>query len=464
MHIAYKKSNKKSSGLHAAVYLILLIGLGAAITAGCRDISGQQPPAASPTPIMTLTATAVFPTQSPKVTTPQPGEELVITTPTLAPTTTPSQLDVVVEKIVEGTGIDKLSLFGMSAEDLVNMLISILIMLLGSILGAVIINGLQWLTKRTSSQIDDRLLKAVEKLVKGLVSLIFLQFATARLVFLSPTLKQWLNLTYFSLFVLVIGAILWKLIDLGLESSLQRASSPQSRDLLVTFTPLLRRMIQVVIILIGVAIVLQNFGVNLSALLAILGLGGLAISLAAKETLEDMISGFIILIDRPFQIGDRIKIETMDDWGDVDSIGARTTRIRTLDNRLVIIPNSVIGRTQVENYTYPDPSYRISLSLGIGYGSDVDQVVKTIKEAIQSTPGIMKSKPPSVEFVEFGNSAMLFTAMYWLNSYKDINQGIRTQVNKSIATALDAVNIEMPFITYDINLANKNISPDTNNG
>lgn len=196
-----------------------------------------------------------------------------------------------------------------------------------------------------------------------------------------------------------------------------------------------------------------NDSVNLSALLALLGLGGLAISLAAKQTLEDIISGFIILIDRPFQTGDRIKIDSMDTWGNVEIIGSRTTRIRTLDNRLVIVPNSTIVNNKVETYTSTNPEYQVVLSLGIGYGSDIDQVLEIIKQAIMSVSGVMESKPPIVDFLEFGDSAMNFRAVYWLENYTDLNP--RTQVNKIISQALLAANIDMPFTTYDINLAYK---------
>jgi small-conductance mechanosensitive channel len=174
-----------------------------------------------------------------------------------------------------------------------------------------------------------------------------------------------------------------------------------------------------------------------------------------------MINGFIILIDQPFRIGDRIKIESMDTWGDVEAIGSRTTQIRTIDNRLVIVPNSIIGRSQVENFTYPDPSYRVEVSLGIGYGSDIDQVIEIITNAMLRVPGIMESKPPFVDFLEFGDSAMIFRAYYWLETYEDLR--LRTQVNKSISDALEEANVEMPFVTYDVNLAYKELPNSENN-
>lgn len=426
---------------------ILVFVLTSAFVVACQVQPGPIIPPASPSPTHTATLTP----SSQAGATSQPEEEQVISTPTLAPTATPGPLDWVVEDIVRNTGIDDLNFFGINGENLINLLISVVIVCLGGLAGVLVVNAALWLARRTPSQLDNRLLQAIEKQLKLLIPLFFLQFATARLAFLSPAKKQWLDLIYFTLFVIVIGNILWNLIDLVMDTSIQRASSPRDRGLLVTFTPLLRRTFQVIILLVGLVIILQNYGVNLSALLAILGLGGLAVSLAAKETLEDMISGFLILIDRPYQMGDRIKIDTMDVWGDVERIGARTTRIRTLDNRLIIIPNSVISKSQVDNYSYPDPSYQIGLALGIGYGSNIDHVIETIKAAVGSIRGLPENPPPVVVLDGFGESAMNFRVLYWLKSYQDIF--LKTEVNKAIYQALVEENIELPFTTYDINLA-----------
>ena len=317
--------------------------------------------------------------------------------------------------------------------------------------------GLLWLAKRTPPTFDDRLLGRLENQLKWLIALIFLQLATTRLTFLSPELKQWLNLIYFAFYVVVIAVIVWKLVDYGLEGPLLQVSSTENRNVVSTFAPLLSRLAQALIFLISLAIILQEFGFNLSALLAVLGLGGLAISLAAKETLEDMINGFIILIDRPFQIGDRIKIESMDNWGDVEDIGSRTTKIRTLDDRLVIVPNSIIGNSQVVNFTDLDPKFRVDVTLGIGYGYDIDYVIETILNAILSVETILKDPAPFVRLIEFGDSAIIFRVYYWLKSYMDIQ--LKTTVNKVIYQAITEANIDMPFVTYDVNLSYKEPLP-----
>jgi len=437
--------------------IVLIIFSGAA--AACQAGSGNSLPIPLPASGNTPTAASEQKTAEPEQAGAQPTEQQLLETPTPAPTATPSQLEYMVENVARDTGLNRLAVIGLSGEDVINLLISIFIVLLGYLIALVVVNALRWFTQRTPSKFDIRLADILRQPLRWLIALFFLQFATERLEFFSPALKQGLDLIYFALYVLLSTILAWQLVDYAFEGPLVRVTSPEKRNLIIAFTPLLRRSLQVLVILLGLALVLQNIGFNLTALFAVLGIGGLAVSLAAKETLEDIINGFILLIDRPFQIGDRIKVESMDTWGDVMDIGARTTQILTLDNRLVIVPNSIMGNSQVENYTSPDPSFRVDLSLGIAYGSDIDQALETIEVAILSVEGIMQDKPPLVDFLEFGDSAMLFRVIYWLDSYLDIR--IRTKVNKAIVKALDEAGIEMPPTTYDVNLAYKDSSKES---
>jgi small-conductance mechanosensitive channel len=128
-----------------------------------------------------------------------------------------------------------------------------------------------------------------------------------------------------------------------------------------------------------------------------------------------MISGIIILLDAPFRVGDRIEIQGLDTWGDVVDIGLRTTRIRTLDNRMVIVPNSNISKNQVVNYTYPDPRYRTQTEIGVAYGSDLRQVRELITESLRDIPGVIQDKPVDILFLEFGESAINLRVRWWMD-------------------------------------------------
>jgi small-conductance mechanosensitive channel len=187
------------------------------------------------------------------------------------------------------------------------------------------------------------------------------------------------------------------------------------------------------------------------ALTAALGLGGFAFSLAARDTIADAIAGFIILVDRPFRIGDRIEIQGVGTWGDVTDIGLRTTRIRTRDNRMVIVPNSVIGANQVINYTYPDPRYRIETQVGIGYGTDIERARQVIADAVRGVEGVIPDKPVDALYAEMGDSAMIFRVRWWIESYADTRR-VEDRVHTALQHALDEAGIESPFPTQSVNV------------
>jgi small-conductance mechanosensitive channel len=196
--------------------------------------------------------------------------------------------------------------------------------------------------------------------------------------------------------------------------------------------------------------------VNITALTTSLGLAGLALSLAAQDTLADAISGVIILVDRPFRVGDRIEISGLGTWGDVTEIGVRTTRIRTRDNRMVIVPNSSIGKSQVVNYTYPDPRYRVQTEIGIGYGTDIEHARRIIVETVEKVEGILPDKPVDALYIQMGDSAMIFRVRWWIESYIDTRR-MFDRVHTALQEALDKAGIDMPFPTQTLQIQ---IDPD----
>jgi small-conductance mechanosensitive channel len=196
---------------------------------------------------------------------------------------------------------------------------------------------------------------------------------------------------------------------------------------------------------------LSLYNINVNVLIASFGVLGLGVSLAAQDTLSNVIAGVMIMIDQPFRVGDRIEIQGLSTWGDVVDIGLRSTRIRTRDNRLVIIPNNNISTDQIINYTYPDPEYRIQIEIGVGYGQDIERVRQIIVDTVRQVDGVLLDKPVDALYVEMGASAMTFRVRWWIDSYVDTRR-MFDLVNTALQNALDEADIAMPFNTYDINI------------
>jgi small-conductance mechanosensitive channel len=203
--------------------------------------------------------------------------------------------------------------------------------------------------------------------------------------------------------------------------------------------PFFRRVALILLTAVGLITLLGHFNVDVSAMVTTLGIGSLAIALAAQAALADTISGFIIMIDQPFRIGDRIEILDLNTWGDVVDIGLRSSRIRTRDNRMVIVPNSLIGKSLVVNHSYPSTQYRIQVHIGVAYGSDIELVRETIIEAVRSVEGVLPDRPVEALFLEFGDSALIFRVRWWIESYVDTRR-MYDRVNTAVYKALNGGN------------------------
>ncbi len=382
---------------------------------------------------------------------PAATEELIIS-PTPAPTATPGPLDLVVAEIAQATGADSTYVFGLSVEDWINIIISVIIMLVGIFLvSKLVLYLLKRLVKSTSNDWDEAFLEDIATQIQWLVAVFFIQFATMRLSFLSVIVKEWLDRIYFTCYVIIAIYILWKLIDFAEKGYHAHFAAQDKEPPPEAVLILVGRILRFSLIALGLIIVLDRFGVNVTGLTAALGIAGLALGLAAQDTLADAISGFTILIDQPFRVGDRIEIQGLETWGDVVDIGTRTTKIRTRDNRLVIVPNSTIGKSQIVNYTYPDPRYRIQIDIGIGYGMDIEKVRQIIIDTVRGVEGILPDKPVDALYNEMGVSSMTFRVRWWIQSYEDTRR-IFDRVNTALQKALDEAGIDMPFTTYDVNI------------
>lgn len=210
------------------------------------------------------------------------------------------------------------------------------------------------------------------------------------------------------------------------------------------FLALFHRIVLVVITAVFIIMVLGRYGIEVSGLVATLGIGSLALALAAQETLGDMISGFTIMADQPFKVGDRVEIREIGTWGDVMEIGLRSTRIRTRDNRMVTVPNSIIGKGLVVNYSNPSTKYRVETQVGIAYGSDVEKARQVMIEAIQAEEWVMQDEPVEALFLAFEDFSLAFRVRCWIEHYVETRRVI-DKMNTALYLALNREGIEIPF-------------------
>ncbi|UCG24452.1 MAG: mechanosensitive ion channel family protein [Chloroflexota bacterium] len=440
-------------GLAAKLSIFAIIVLvPALLLVACAEQTLAETPFPTPTPIVPeRTPEPADAAEDEQAT--ASGLEEIIATRAPIPTATPGFLAEEVTELVESTGLASTMFLGLTIDNWINLAISAVIVVIAYAIGTLLTKGwvARWMTRYTSPEFAEVMHKSIAPRLRWLIVIPAFYLATIRLDFISAGVKRLLGDVYFVLGLILATLIVWSVIDLAYGFYRQKSVNEGREDQLHPILLLLRRIANVTVIAITTYILFAHFGVNITALLAAFGIAGLALSLAAQDTLADAIAGFIILADQPYRVGDRIEIQGEGTWGDVVDIGLRTTRIRTRDNRMVIVPNSVISKNQVINYTFPDPRYRIQMHIGIGYGSDIEEIRQLIVETVREVEGVLPDRPVDSLYIDMGDSAMIFRVRWWIESYEDTRR-MYDRVNTALQNAFDARGIETPFPTHTMNL------------
>jgi len=453
----------KNFHLFQPISLLVIIVLAGFFLVSC----GTAEPTSSSLPTITPSATNTS-TPEPSTHTPEPESEdgnsaILLPSTTPRPTATPGVITEIVGQFAEAAGLTQKTIFQITVENWLNMAVSVIMaFVFGFLLSRLVYYALGIAVAKTKIKYDDDFLVAIRHQLTLIFIVIGFQIGTLRLPFIDVAVKQMLDRFYVAIYVVAATIIVWHLIDAMVEWYLNEVAPARDPHQTDTILLLLHRVARVLLITISIIMLLSLYHVNVNALIAALGIGGLALSLAAQDTLTNVISGIMIMLDQPFRVGDRIEIQGLGTWGDVVDIGLRTTRIRTRDNRLVIVPNNSISSSQIVNYTYPDPQYRIQIEIGIGYGQDIEKVRKIIIDTVRQVGGVLPDKPVDALYVEMSPSAMTFRVRWWIDSYIDTRR-MFDRVNTALQNALDAAGVEMPFNTMDINIHNMprvNMDPD----
>ena len=220
-----------------------------------------------------------------------------------------------------------------------------------------------------------------------------------------------------------------------------------------TALPLINKMVRFLVVAAGVLMALEHLGIDVTPLLAGAGVAGLAVSLAAKDTLSNVIAGILLILDRPFHVGDRIEMWNAPDetgsWGDVVEIGLRATKIRNPDNVIVVVPNNEIMRRDIVNYTASGPDIRLRIPLGISYDADVELAKRLVLDVATDTPGVKTDPAPKVIVRSFGESSVNLELRAWISDARR-RRDIADEITGHVKTAFDRHGVEIPYPKRDI--------------
>jgi len=299
---------------------------------------------------------------------------------------------------------------------------------------------------RTQTRFDDDLVAIMHRPILTTVGMIGLVLATYRLDF-SDELR-----TTTIAFLQTILVLIWLVFGLRLSRIVLNAMKQQERRFQFvqqTTEPLLTNAAAVIIFVAGVYTILVAWDINVTGLVASAGIVGLALSFAAQDTLANLFAGVAILADRPYQIGDFIILDT-GERGQVTRIGLRSTRLLTRDDVEVSIPNGVMGHAKIINEAGGPPRrYRVRVSIGVAYGSDIDQVMEILLGIAADHEKIYSTPEPRARFRKFGESSLDFELLCWIE--RPVDRGIVTHdLNYEIYKRFSTQGVQIPFPQRDL--------------
>ncbi len=303
----------------------------------------------------------------------------------------------------------------------------------------------------TDTKLDDIILHAIGRPVYILVIVTGLYYAVHQTPYLGDLINQFDEGYRYRHFILTIFGT-WIVATLAKriirEYGYEFAAKTEGKmdDRLVTLADMSAMYI---IWLIGLMIALGAIGIEITPLITGMGIAGLAIALAAQNVLSNVFGGVTITLDQLYKVGDRVEFGGV--YGDVYEIKPRYTKIRTLDNFIITIPNSKVINDNIINYAAPDTTVRVKIPVGVAYGTDPGKVDAILLDIANKTPLVLKEPKPSVRFTEYAASSQNFELLVWVKHYDD-RHPVLDGIFREMFTRFEKEGIEIPFNQMDVHI------------
>jgi len=331
--------------------------------------------------------------------------------------------------------------------------IFILLIIVIKIGQGLLIKLLKAWAKKTTTKIDNKFVIAFEQKIKPFLNLLYfsvLYFSIKQLNF-NPQIEKFLNVFFIVLLTFFGVRFLLSIITYSVETYWIKKEKDLSKK------QVLKGVITILNLVawsIAIIILLDNLGIKVSALVAGLGIGGIAIALAAQTLLGDFFSYFIIFFDRPFKIGDFIIVG--DYLGTVDHIGLKTTRIHSLSGEQIVFSNQDLTNSRVRNYKQMDRR-RVAFQFGVIYQTPLEQLKKIPRIVEDIITNIPETSFDRAHFASYGDFSLNFEVVYYVqgsnyNKYMNVQQ----EINFQLKEAFEKQEIEFAYPTQTVLLTNEN--------
>ncbi len=318
-------------------------------------------------------------------------------------------------------------------------------LLISSILVFVVDPVVHRITKRTKTRVDDIILNILRW---PLFILILVYGAVESLSILGLPPNWYLDLVRIRGFVFILVATwvayrIFREVMMEYGRLLAARTKSEVDDRLI---PVLDKIGAVVIVIVGVIYAVQSLGYDITLFLAGLGVMGLILAFAAQDTLSNFFAGIHLMLDRPFKQGDLIQLES-GEICEVREIGLRSTKLYWgRANTVLILPNNKLAGTKIINYERPDQFFRVHVTVGVAYDSDIDKVRRVLLGIIEAHPGVVhdEAHAPAFQVDEFGDSAVMVRVIFWVRSPRD-QWRVASEVREAVLKRFREEGIVIPF-------------------
>ncbi len=303
------------------------------------------------------------------------------------------------------------------------------------------------LTKKTETDIDDLIVKKAN----GPISLILILIGFRLALFplgIKQNILDVLEHIISSFIILTVTYIVIAIVDIAIDNWARKVAEKTRSTFDDNMMPLFHRFTRIFISIVGLLFILPVWGIQIGPLLASLGIAGVAVAFALQNTLGNIFGGVSLILDKSIKVGDKIRLDN-DTMGTVMDVGLRSTKIRTWDNELIIVPNGKMADSRILNFMQPDPAVRAAIDFGAEYGSDSSKVRKVVLDAISKIPNVLKEPAPAAVMMEMSDFALKFKAFFWVKSF-DIKFDTKAIATEEIYNALRKANIGIPFPTRTV--------------
>jgi len=300
------------------------------------------------------------------------------------------------------------------------------------------------LTKKTKTKIDDIIIRNLSSIIFYVVLLIGVKIGLSQFQLTTNVFQNIVN----TLLVLILSIFLFKIIGQFAHIWMKEWKFKTKTTADERLIPFLQKILKGIVIILAVIFIFSAWNVNISPLLATAGIAGLAIGLAVKDSLSNILGGLQLVLDKTFKVGDKVQLES-GEMGVILDIGLRSTKLKTYDNEVIYIPNGYLANAKIKNFTHPDVSIRVNVEFGVVYGSDTEKVRQVVLDAVRKIDTVIEEPEPVVQFLKMSDFSLDFVARAWVKEYT-VAYSTKIRMTDEIYNALNRAGINIPFPTRTV--------------